>query len=145
MSFLTQPTVVVALALGMLFLNLVCLIIICCLLNAIIKRLDGDKTEDTAPVEEAVTETSVATAPVYAPIENKQELIAAISCVIAEELGTDVSAIRIKSIKRVGAPCANASVPAQNRQELVAAISCAIAEELGTDVSAIRIKSIKQI
>lgn len=36
-----------------------------------------------------------------APIENRAEVVAAISAVIAEELGKDAKAIRIKSIKRI--------------------------------------------
>ena len=35
------------------------------------------------------------------PIPNRQAMIAAISAVIAEELGTDISAIRILSVKKV--------------------------------------------
>jgi len=34
-------------------------------------------------------------------IENRQEIIAAVSAVIAEELGTDISAIRIHSFKKI--------------------------------------------
>ena len=34
-------------------------------------------------------------------IENRQEIIAAVSAVIAEELGTDVSAIRVLSFKKL--------------------------------------------
>ena len=36
-----------------------------------------------------------------AVIENRQEIIAAVSAVIAEELGTDISAIRIHSFKKI--------------------------------------------
>ncbi|MBQ3817406.1 MAG: OadG family protein [Clostridia bacterium] len=34
-------------------------------------------------------------------IENRQEIIAAVSAVIAEELGTDISAIKIHSFKKI--------------------------------------------
>ena len=41
-------------------------------------------------------------APVAAqPIQNRQEIIAAVSAALAEELGTDVSAIRILSFKKI--------------------------------------------
>ena len=47
----------------------------------------------------------MAAAPVAAPaadvIPNRGELVAAVSAALAEELGTDVTAIRIVSIKRV--------------------------------------------
>ena len=36
-----------------------------------------------------------------APIPNKGEMVAAIAAAIAEDLGTDVKGIRIKSIKRI--------------------------------------------
>ena len=34
-------------------------------------------------------------------VENRQEIIAAVSAVVAEELGTDISAIRILSFKKI--------------------------------------------
>lgn len=89
---------VIAMGLGMVFFGLICLIAICYLLSAVLKLLKGNETEKAdspAPVA-----STPAAAP-EAPIENRQELIAAISCVIAEELGTSVSAIRIKSIKKI--------------------------------------------
>lgn len=85
---------VVAMGVGMVFFGLICLIVICYLLGAVLKLFT--KKEEAKPAAAA----PVATAPA-APIENRQELIAAISCVIAEELGTSVSAIRIKSIKKI--------------------------------------------
>lgn len=71
---------------------------------------------------------------------NRRETVAAVSAAIAETLGKDVSAIRIYSIKRVGAE----NTSGAERRELIAVISAAIAEELGTDVSGIRILSIKK-
>lgn len=93
----SYDALVILMGIGMVFVGLICLIVICYLLGAVLKRFKGK--------EEAKPAVAVAKAPaasnVSAPIENKQELIAAISCVIAEELGTSVSAIRIKSIKKV--------------------------------------------
>lgn len=45
---------------------------------------------------------AVQAAPAAEVIPNRGELVAAVSAALAEELGTDVSAIRILSIKRVG-------------------------------------------
>ena len=75
-------------------------------------------------------------------IPNRGEVVAAVSAALAEELGTDVSAIRILSFQRVGgvAPAAGS-----DRGEMVAAVSAAVAEELGTDVSAIRIRSFQKV
>jgi len=79
-----------------------------------------------------------------APIPNKGELIAAVTAAVAEELGTDVSAIRVLSFRRVG-DTTPASAPIPNKGELVAAVSAALAEELGTDISALRIHSIRKL
>ena len=67
-------------------------------------------------------------------------LVAAVSAAIAEDLGTDISAIRIFSLTPVG----GISRAASDRGALVAAVSAAIAEDLGTDVSAIRVLSMRQ-
>ena len=85
---------VVGMGLGVVFAGLICIIVLCYLMSAVIKLFKkGEAKELAAPA------TPVAS--VQAPIENRQELIAAVSAVIAEELGTDVSAIRIKSIKKI--------------------------------------------
>ena len=92
----------------------------------------------------AVAAPPAVSAPVAeAEIPNRGEVVAAVSAALAEELGTDVSAIRILSFRRVGGavPAADA-VP--NRGEVVAAVSAALAEDLGTDVSAIRIRSFQK-
>ena len=72
---------------------------------------------------------------------DRREVIAAVSAAIAETLGTDISGIRIRSIRRVGG---EAELASAERRELVAVISAAVAEEMGTEVSAIRIHSIRK-
>ena len=42
-----------------------------------------------------------AAVPAPAPIENRGEIIAAVSAALAEEMGTDISAIRILSFKKI--------------------------------------------
>lgn len=76
---------------GIVFLGLICLVFICTITGYICRLLGGDgkKTADAA------------TAPVSQEIPNKQEFIAAVSAALAEELGEDVSAIRILSVKRI--------------------------------------------
>ena len=51
--------------------------------------------------EEAAAVSAPAAAPAPAPIENRQEIIAAVSAALAEEMGTDISAIRILSFKKI--------------------------------------------
>ena len=85
----------VGIGLGTVFVGLICLILICYIMSAIVKLFtNGDKKETPAPAAAA----PVATQPVVA---NKGEFAAAIACAIAEDLGTDVTGIRIKSIKKL--------------------------------------------
>ena len=75
---------VVVMGVGTVFVGLICIIVaLFC------------KEKKSATVQE------VKSAPTAAPIENRQEIIAAVAAACAEELGTDVSAIRIHSFKRI--------------------------------------------
>ncbi len=89
---------VVGLGIGTVFFGLICLIAICYLLGFIMKKVNKS-TADKEPA--TVTASPAVSAPTAEPIVNRQELIAAVSAVIAEELGQDVEAIRIKSIKKL--------------------------------------------
>ena len=130
---------VVFMGIGTVFFGLVCIILLSTIMSKICARI-GEKT--VAPTTAAVVEDHAAPAAQTMPVQNRQAMIAAISAAIAEELGTDVSAIRIRSLKHVGGI---APAPVENRQELIAAVSAAIAEHLGTDISGIRIRSFKKI
>ena len=140
-----EPSMLFVAVMGMatVLLGLTCIIFLCTLLGAICRRLgDGEKN---APAQTSASPdpTPVAVAaPVRTEIPNRGELIAAVTAAIAEELGTDISALRVRSFRRVGS-AAPAADPA--RGELIAAVSAAVAEELGTDVSRIRIHSLKKI
>ena len=82
---------VVVMGVGVVFLGLICIIILCKIV-ALFCKGTSTKAKETAPVQTAVANT---------PIENRQEIIAAVAAACAEELGTDVSAIRIHSFKRI--------------------------------------------
>ena len=87
------------------FIGLICLIALVVLMGKIFGVLKGmsEKSEGSiAPAAPAVS-AAPATAPLTpaAEIENRDELIVAFSAAVAEELGTDVSAIRIHSIKKI--------------------------------------------
>ena len=84
---------VIAFGLGLTFIGLICIIAICTIMGAICKRLIK-----SAPEASAATE--VQSAPKAAVIANKGEFTAAIAAAIAEENGTDVSGVRILSIKQ---------------------------------------------
>ena len=89
-------TQVVLMGIGTVFVGLICIIIICKIMGSII--MAGTKKAETKVVESPA-------APVAKPqnnvIENREEIIAAVSAVAAEELGTDISAIRIHSFKKL--------------------------------------------
>ena len=74
---------------GTVFFGLICLIVLTTLLG----RLCGRKQQE-APV-------AAISAPAATPAVNQQELIAAVSAAIAEDLGTDITGIRILSVKKL--------------------------------------------
>ena len=75
---------------GTVFFGLICLIVLTTLLGRICGRGQA----------EAPAAWPAVPAPA-APEPNQQELIAAVSAAIAEELGTDITGIRILSIKKL--------------------------------------------
>ena len=85
---------VAALGLGTVFFGLICIIFICSIFGKIFastSKKAGADVKQTAPVQ-ASNELSA---------EEKGAVVAAVSAVIAEELGTDVSALRIHSFKKI--------------------------------------------
>ena len=90
----TEPSIglVVLMGIGIVFIGLVSLIAVCKITSFFCGL--GNK-------KETVEEPKAAPAPVNTEIPDRKQFIAAVSAVIAEELGTDVSAIRIRSVKRI--------------------------------------------
>ncbi|MBQ7670500.1 MAG: OadG family protein [Clostridia bacterium] len=80
---------VAGIGMGTVFVGLICLVGICKLIGLVVSKLPQGKgkkeTKEEPPVE----------------IPNRQEFIAAVSAAIAEELGEDVRAIRITSVRRI--------------------------------------------
>ena len=87
---------VVLMGVGIVFFGLICIIALCYIMSAVLKNTGTKK-------EEAVQAAPVAAAqPVQeTEIPNREEMVAALSAVIAEELGKDDSAIRIESLKKL--------------------------------------------
>ncbi len=83
---------VVAFGMGLTFFGLICIIAICTIMGALCKVFIKEKP--AAPAQQS-------SAPKTAAIANKGEFAAAIAAAIAEENGTDVSGIRITSIKQL--------------------------------------------
>lgn len=83
---------VVLMGMGTVFFGLICLIVLTSIMGRILGR-------EAAPAVSAAPAAPVAAAPAVEP--NRQELVAAVSAAIAEELGTDITGIRILSMKKV--------------------------------------------
>ena len=82
------------LGLGTVFFGLICLIFITQLMSAIITASEKKKAAAPAPVAAVV-------APSTETIANRGAFVAAVAASIASVMGTDVSGIRIHSIKKV--------------------------------------------
>ena len=145
---------VVLMGLGTVFVGLVCIIVLCSISGAIIQAVEGKKKskQPQADVKAPVASAPAAVAAPVAPartvipcdnIPNRGAFVAAVSAALAEELGTDVSSIRIMSIGKEITPDMPVGDTIKNRGEFMAAVSAAVAEDLGTDASKIRIESIR--
>ena len=87
MSNVADNLYVVGMGLGVVFVGLISIIILCYIIGAICMAAEK-KPETAAPIKPAV--------PADAPIENRREIIAAVSAALAEEMGTDVSAEKFR-------------------------------------------------
>lgn len=76
---------------ALVFVGLICIIAICSIMGAICKRF----IKENSPTQAAISKKS------NGEIQNKGEIVAAIACAIAEDLGTDISGIRIKTLKKL--------------------------------------------
>ncbi len=85
---------VCAMGMGTVFIGLVCIVILCVVFSAIINA-GKNKVKQTEKVEML----PVNTAP--AEIPDRQKVLAAVCAVLAEELGTDVSALKVHSFKKL--------------------------------------------
>lgn len=90
---------VCALGVGIVFAGLISIIVLCKILGVLCqigeKLGSNTKNESVAPVSAPVQPAAPAVIP------NRRETVAAVAAAIAEDLGTDVSAIRIVSIEKI--------------------------------------------
>lgn len=87
-------TFVCLMGVGTVFFGLICIILICMMMSFICSKL---AKPEPAPANVTVPTPAVS----KTKIANRQEFIAAVSAAIAEELGKDVSAIKILSVKEL--------------------------------------------
>ncbi len=93
---IAEPNIVFVILMGMgtVLLGLTCIVFLCMLMSYVVSKL----AKPDAP-SKAVPAPAAPAAPTA--IENRGELVAAIAAAVAEELGADVSAIRILSLKKI--------------------------------------------
>ena len=84
---------IVGMGVGTVFIGLLCIVLLCLIMSAVCRVFDRKPDTSVAPATPATTSAQ--------PIENRQEIIAAVSAALAEEMGTDISAIRIHSFKKI--------------------------------------------
>ena len=83
---------IVGMGVGTVFIGLLCIVLLCLIMSAICRAFEKKPKTVKAPVASVSAEK---------PIENRQEIIAAVSAALAEEMGTDISEIRIHSFKKI--------------------------------------------
>lgn len=84
---------VVLMGLGVVFTGLICIIIICSIMSRICRIFEKKSDKEPSAVSNSFESND--------KIENRGELVAAISAAIAEEEGKDISSIRILSLKKI--------------------------------------------
>lgn len=92
--------VVCLLGVGVVFTGLVILIGIIEIMNRICDKL-AKKQADAPVAQPQVASSPVNASSANAPIENRQEIVAAVCAAVAEENNTDISAIRVVSFKKL--------------------------------------------
>ena len=83
---------------GIVFVGLISLVAICKIMGIILQKI-SPANENVGKAAPSASQT--VPSPAAEPIQNRQELIAAIAAAIAEENGTDVSGIKILSVKKI--------------------------------------------
>ena len=92
-----QPiALVIGMGLGVVFFGLICIVVLSMIMSAIVRAVEKKTAKDAPEAPQTAAPAAVDLSP-----EKRREIIAAVSAVIAEELGTDVSAIRVTSFKKV--------------------------------------------
>ena len=92
---------VVVLGISIVFIGLISIIILCKILGVCCKLLAKKEEDEISASAPVTTATAPAIAPTPAVIPNRRETVAAIAAAIAEDLGEDISAIRIVSIEKL--------------------------------------------
>lgn len=92
---------VVVTGVGVVFIGLVAIIGILYLMSYIVGKLEGNAKAANAPAQSPVQAPVQKQGAPAGVIENRSEIVAAVCAAVAEENGTDISAIRVVSFKKV--------------------------------------------
>ncbi len=96
MWFLSIPnTFVVLMGMSIVFIGLFCIIILCKLVGLLCTKFASNETV-SSKISEIPSSSNASDSNI-----NRQEMLAAVSAAIAEDLGADVNAIRIHSVKKL--------------------------------------------
>lgn len=92
---------VVLMGIGTVFVGLICIVILCLIIGLFCRI--GTKKEDNAARVSGVVVGADGPAANTTDLsaDKRREVIAAVSAALAEEMGTDISAIRIHSFKKI--------------------------------------------
>ena len=137
---------VALMGLGTVFFGLICIVILCKIMSAVMKTAAGKESPQQADVPAAAPAAQIAAAPAVpaagsaVAVANRQELIAASCVAIAEMEGLSLEHIRVHSFRQIGG-----EVTGPERPLLLAAACTAIAEMLGTGVENLRVHSFRQV
>lgn len=88
----TPEWMVVVMGIGVVFVGLILIILICKIMGLFFTKTAKTDDKPAAPVVQAATN---------APIANRQEIIAAVTAACAEDMGKDISALRVISFKKL--------------------------------------------
>ena len=91
---------VVAMGIGTVFVGLICIILLIKLMSMVTALFTTNAPAQAAPTAPAAAPAPAAPAASTA-IENRAEIVAAVCAAAAEEMGTDISALRVVSFKKI--------------------------------------------
>lgn len=89
---------VVAMGIGTVFVGLICIILLIKLMSMVTALFTANAPAQAAPAAPAAAPTAPAAS---TAIENRAEIVAAVCAAAAEEMGTDISALRVVSFKKI--------------------------------------------
>ena len=91
---------VVAMGIGTVFVGLISIILLIKLMSMVTALFTANAPAQAAPTAPAAAPAPAAPAASTA-IENRAEIVAAVCVAAAEEMGTDISALRVVSFKKI--------------------------------------------